>query len=85
MVTIALADGEAGAYFAPGQGFTIWADAIAGRTIRAEGMIGYGVICGPESPPVTADNGGLRAGRPAPRSAAWIRPLNGQGACGFGS
>jgi len=44
MMTIALADGEAEAFFAVGQGFTIWADGTVGRTIQAEGLVGYGVI-----------------------------------------
>jgi hypothetical protein len=36
-VTVALADGEAEAYFAPAHGFTIWADDVVDRTIRAPG------------------------------------------------
>ena len=44
MMTIALADGEAEAFFAPGQSFTIWADGTVGRTVRAEGLVGYGVM-----------------------------------------
>jgi hypothetical protein len=48
VVTIALAHGEAEAYFAPGQGFAIWADGVVDHTIRAEGLLGHGVI----SPPV---------------------------------
>lgn len=50
VVTIALADGEAEAFFAAGQCFTIWADGIVDHTIRAEGLLGYGVICGRGSP-----------------------------------
>jgi hypothetical protein len=50
MMTIALADGEAEAFFASGQCFTIWADGTVGRTIRAEGLVGYGVISGQKSP-----------------------------------
>jgi hypothetical protein len=50
VMTIALADGEAEALFAPGQRFTIWADGIVGRTIRAEGLVGYGVISCQASP-----------------------------------
>ena len=73
VVTIALADGEAEAYFAPGQGFTIWADGMVDNTIRAEGMIGYGVICSPESALVTFGEGGRRGGQPVRRSAALIR------------
>jgi hypothetical protein len=44
ILTMALSDSEAEAFFAPGEHFTIWADGIVGRTIRAEGRIGYGVI-----------------------------------------
>jgi hypothetical protein len=44
VVTIALTDGEAEAYFAPGQRFTIWADAVVGHTVCADGLVGYGVI-----------------------------------------
>jgi hypothetical protein len=51
MMTVALADGEAEALFARGQPFTIWADGTVGRTIRAEGLVGYGVICSQASPP----------------------------------
>ena len=50
-MTISLADGEAEAFFAPRQCFTIWADGTVGRTIRAEGLIGYGVISCQTSPP----------------------------------
>jgi hypothetical protein len=50
MMTIALADGEAEAFFGPGQCFTIWADGSVGRTIRAEGLVGYGVISCQTSP-----------------------------------
>jgi hypothetical protein len=49
VVTVVLADGEAEAYFAAGQDFTIWADGMAGHTIRAEGLVGCGVIFDPES------------------------------------
>jgi hypothetical protein len=50
MMTVALADGEAETLFAPGQRFTIWADGIVGRTIQAEGLVGYGVISRQTSP-----------------------------------
>jgi hypothetical protein len=56
VVTIALAGGEAEALLAPGQRFTIWADAVVGRTIRPEGLVGYGVICAPEAPPLLCDD-----------------------------
>jgi hypothetical protein len=58
VVTIALADGEAEALFAPGQRFTIWADGVVDRTIRPEGLAGYGVICARESPPLLSDDSG---------------------------
>lgn len=62
VVTIALAGGEAEALFAPGQRFTIWADAVVDRTIRPEGLVGYGVICGRESPPLLCDDSdGIRS------------------------
>ena len=61
-VSVALADGEAGAFFAPGQRFTIWADAIIGQTIQADGLAGSGVIFGQVSVPARrADNDGPSA------------------------
>jgi hypothetical protein len=45
LITAALHDSEAGAFFAPGQRFTIWADALVGETVRADGLLGYGLIC----------------------------------------
>ena len=53
VLTIALADGEAETFFAPGQRFAIWADGAVGRTTRAEGLVGHGVIS-PHTPPVPA-------------------------------
>ena len=44
VLSAALADGEAKTLFAPGQRFTLWADAIIGHTIVADGLIGHGVI-----------------------------------------
>ena len=78
VVTIALADGEAEAFFTPGQRFTIWADGLVDHTIRAEGLVGYGIIRAPESPPLICDDGdGIRGtttgpahvGRPAAANA----------------
>ena len=46
VVSVVLAGHEAAAFFAPGQHFTIWADAIVGHAIRGHGLAGYGVICG---------------------------------------
>jgi hypothetical protein len=51
VVSVALAEGEAEAFFAPGQRFTIWADAVIGQTIRAGGLAGSGVISCPVSLP----------------------------------
>jgi hypothetical protein len=62
VVSIALVDGEDVAFFAPGQRFTIWADAIVGHTIRAHGRVGSGVIAGRAAPPRPgADDGAGRA------------------------
>lgn len=55
-----LADGEAEVYFAPGRGFTIWADAVVHHKIRAEGLIGRGVIRGLDSPSVFSRGDGQR-------------------------
>lgn len=73
VVTIALAGGEAEAYFAPGQGFTIWADGMAGHVIKAKGLIGYGVICGPGSPTAASRDDSQRDTGPARRSGALVR------------
>jgi hypothetical protein len=78
VVTIALADGEAEAFFAPGQRFRIWADGVVDHTIRAEGLVGYGIIRDPESSPLICDDGDrirgttagpAHVGRPAAASA----------------
>jgi len=45
LITATLSDSEAGAFFAPGQRFTIWADALVGHTIQPDGLVGHGVIC----------------------------------------
>ena len=49
VMTVALADGEAEAFFAPGQRFTIWSDAVVGHTICADGPVGYGIISRPSA------------------------------------
>jgi hypothetical protein len=49
VVAIALTDGEAEAYFAPGQHFTIWSDAVVGRAVCADGLVGHGVISPPSA------------------------------------
>jgi hypothetical protein len=65
VVTVALADGEAETFFAPGQRFAIWADAVVDDTVRAEGLVGRGFIQGPESRLLTCGNGGGMRGTTA--------------------
>ena len=56
VVCIPLVSAEAEGYFAAGQPFTLWADAIVSdETIRGEGLLGDGVITGRE-PSVFADS-----------------------------
>jgi AcrR family transcriptional regulator len=74
LVTIALRDSEAGAFFAPGQRFTIWADAVVGHTVQACGLIGYGVI----SQPVSPSPPGAPRDEAAARPAAAGRPQAGE-------
>lgn len=64
LVTVALQESEAGAFFAPGQRFTIWADAVVGHSVQAVGLSGYGVIAQRVSPAARR----LR-GRPAETAA----------------
>lgn len=69
LVRIALTGTEADVFFAPGQRFTIWADAIVGKTIGGKGLIGYGVISYQRSPPPpSADD---RAAHRAQVDPAW--------------
>jgi hypothetical protein len=49
VLSIPLADGEANEFFAPGKGFTIWANALIGHTVCGDGLVGYGVIS-PDEP-----------------------------------
>jgi hypothetical protein len=65
VVSIALADGEDVAFFAPGQRFTIWADAIVGHTVRTHGRVGSGVIAGRISAPTPRADNDSADGRPA--------------------
>jgi hypothetical protein len=51
LVTIALYDSEAEVFFASGQRFTIWSDAVVDHSVQAVGLAGYGVISG--CPPTT--------------------------------
>lgn len=72
-LSVALNDGEAEAFFTPGQRFAIWADAIVGTTICGDGFAGYGVIEPQKSsaPPLA---GAGRTQRTATRPA-WPRPM----------
>jgi hypothetical protein len=56
VLAIPLADGEAEEFFAPGQRFTIWADALVGPTVCGDGFVGYGVISShqPQPQPLSA-------------------------------
>jgi hypothetical protein len=49
VMTVVLTDGEAEAFFAPGQRFTIWSDAVVGHTICADGPAGHGIISRPSA------------------------------------
>lgn len=73
-LSVALNDGEAEAFFAPGQRFTVWTDAIVGTTVCGEGFVGHGVIESQKSsaPPIAgADRTQRTAARPAlPRPTA---------------
>jgi hypothetical protein len=71
-VTIALRDGEARAFFAPGQRFTIWADAVIGHSVQAAGLAGYGVIFQCVSPPAPRPFRRSAVGRAANRSCALV-------------
>jgi hypothetical protein len=48
VLSLALADEEAGHYFSAGQSFTIWSDVLIGDCIRGEGLVGRGAISQPE-------------------------------------
>jgi hypothetical protein len=67
VVTMALAGSEAEVFFSPGQQFTVWADVIVGRTLRAEGRVGDGVISRRVSPPAARAGGdGIHRRAPEP-------------------
>ena len=57
VISTPLADGEAEAFFAPGQRFTIWADAVVGHMMQAHGLIGHGIIARPNSSPLSSAHG----------------------------
>ena len=75
VISVLLAGGEAAAFFAPGQRFAIWADAMVGHSVRGYSLLGHGVISGGEirlsagdhGAPGTAD-GPARDGRMPPGS-----------------
>ena len=82
LVTIALGDSEARAFFAPGQRFLIWADAVVGDTIQTRGLVGRGVISQPVSPPApqappgeAAANLAIQARTPIPGGGYAIRSV----------
>jgi hypothetical protein len=63
VLTVALADSEAEAFFCPGQCFTIWADGLVGSTVQAIGRVGYGVIARRTSPArAPVDGNGIPGG-----------------------
>jgi hypothetical protein len=72
VVRVPLLAGEAEAFFAAGQPFTVWADAVVDdETIRGEGLLGDGVIFSHES--AALPNASARAaslGAPAARCSA---------------
>lgn len=72
LVTMALSDGEVRAFFAPGQRFTIWADAVVGHSVQAAGLAGHGVIFQCVSPPVPRLFRRTAAGRAASRACALV-------------
>jgi hypothetical protein len=78
VLSSALATGEAGAFLAPGQRFTIWADAVVGHAVQADRLIGHGVIaCHLSFPPLAFDGlaEGETAGAVSGRSLAVQRIL----------
>ena len=67
-LTVALADGEAEAFFCPGQCFTIWADGLVGSTVQAMSRVGHGVIARRVPPArAPADGDGRPGGAAAQR------------------
>jgi hypothetical protein len=66
LVAIALHDSEAGAFFAPGQRFTIWANAIVGHSVQPAGLAGSGAISQCLSPPAPRALGGETARKASP-------------------
>jgi hypothetical protein len=76
VVSAALATGEAEAFFAPGQLFTVWADAVVGHAVHADRLIGQGVIvCQLSFPPRAHDGRAERemAGQAGRHSLAALR------------
>jgi hypothetical protein len=65
VISTPLAAGEAEAFFAPGQRFTIWADAVVGHSIHADRLIGQGIIAYPVALPPSGAHGGRVDGKAA--------------------
>jgi hypothetical protein len=63
VISTPLADGEAEAFFALGQRFTIWADAVVGHVMQAHGLVGQGIIAYPVSLPLSNAHGGRVEGK----------------------
>ena len=79
VVRVRLLAGEPEAFFATGQPFTLWADAIVDdQTVRGEGRLGDGFILSQES---AADEAARAAARPALTYRRTVpRPRRGTGA-----
>lgn len=78
VVSTALATGEAEAFFAPGQCFTVWADAVIGHTIQADRLLGHGVVACLLSLPLRAQDGRAEreAAGPAGRHSLAVRGVS---------
>lgn len=74
LVTVALSDGEARAFFGPGQRFAIWADAVVGHSVQATGLAGHGVIFQRVAPLVPRLSRRAGQGRPVIPSRRYRRP-----------
>lgn len=72
VLSVALADGEAGDYLSAGQSFSIWSDVLVGDFVRGAGLAGQGAIVRQESLP--AAPGGQRAGAKGPAAGGWTQP-----------
>lgn len=79
-LSVALNDGEAESFFAPGQRFTVWTDAIVGTTVCGDGFIGHGVIKSHKSsaPPIAGADRTQRTAASPVFQGPWPRPLIGR-------